>query len=63
MNLAKISGAAAPRYVAASLYGCLLLVLMAAREPRISAARLIPALSIVVTLGFCIFGGIPRTPW
>jgi general secretion pathway protein M len=30
MNLAKISGATAPRYVAASLYGCLLLVLMAA---------------------------------
>jgi general secretion pathway protein M len=32
MNLAKIfgTGASAPRYVAASLYGCLLLVLMAA---------------------------------
>jgi hypothetical protein len=40
----------------------LLLVLMAAREPRVSAARLIPALSVALTLGFGIVGGIPRIP-
>jgi hypothetical protein len=41
----------------------LLLVLMAVRDVRVSAARLIPALSIALTVGFCILGGIPRAPW